>query len=127
MLCLQEFCNTVCGGCSVVAANGYKKLDVVVLEQGQVEVVFKILVGGFEAAHLQVAAATVEVCVGLEEINVLRAGRLREKPAVTAVKADYAITVGEESLCNRHNDGIHARCRAAATKDNDGIFHIIRK
>ena len=80
-------------------------------------------VGGLETAHLQVAAAPVEVGVRLEEVDVLGARVLREKAAVTAVQADDTVTVGKESLRDRHDDSVHTRSRAASAEDDDGIFH----
>ena len=123
LLGFQELGDAVGRGGGVVAAHGHQQLDVVVLEQAQVEVLFKILVGGLETAHLEVGTAAVEVGVGLEEIDVLGAGSLGEQAAVTAVQADYTITIAKEGLSHRHNHGVHARSRAATTKDDDGIFH----
>ena len=111
-------------GCGVVASDGHQELDVVVLEQGEVEVLLEILVGGLETAHLEIGTATVEIGVCLEEIDVFGAGSLGEKAAVTAMQADNTVTVGQESLGNRHNDGVHTRSRAATTKDDNGIFHM---
>ncbi len=124
LLCLKELCNAVCGGSGIVSANGDKELDVVFLEEAQVEVLLKVIVGGFETAHLEVGATTVEIGVGLEEINVLCAGILGEKPAVTAMKADYTVSIGKECLGYRHDNGIHARSRAAAAEDDDRVFHF---
>ena len=123
LLGLQEFGNAVGRGSGIVTTNGNEEFDVVVLEQAQVEVFLKILVGGFETAHLQVGTATVEVSVCFEEIDVLGTGSLGEKAAVTAMQADHTVTVGQEGLGNRHNDGVHARSRAATTQDDNGIFH----
>ena len=39
------------------------------------------------------------------------------------MQANHTETVGQEGLGDRTDDGVHARGRAAATEDNDGIFH----
>ena len=119
----EELGDAVRGGSGVVTAHGHEQLDVVVLEQAQVEVLLEILVGGLETAHLQVAAAPVEVGVRLEEVDVLGARVLAEKAAVTAVQADDTVTVGKERLRDRHDDSVHTRSRAASAEDDDGIFH----
>ena len=85
LLGFQELGDAVGGRGGVVATHGHQQFDVVVLEQAQIEVLFEILVGGLEAAHLEVGTAPVEVGVGLEEIDVLGARGLGEKAAVTAV------------------------------------------
>ncbi len=121
----QELGDAVRGGSGVVTTHGHEELDVVVLEQGEVEVLFEILVGGLETAHLQIAAAPVEVGVGLEEVDVLGARGLREETAVTAVQADHPVTVGQECLRHGHHDRVHARSRAASAEDDDGIFHVL--
>ena len=123
LLGFQELGDAVGGGSGVVTTYGDQQFDLVVLEQGQVEVLFKILVGGLETAHLEIGAAAIEIGVGLEEIDFLGAGRRAEKAAVTAVKADYAESVVQEGFGHGHNHGVHARSRATATKDDDGIFH----
>ena len=123
LLGFQELGNAVGRRCGVVATHGDQQLDVIVLEQAQVEILLKILVGGFEAAHLEIAATPVEIGVCLEEIDLFRARRLGEQTAVTAMQADYPITLAQEGFCYRHNHGVHTRSRAAATEDDDGIFH----
>ena len=125
LLGLQELGDAVCRGCGIVTAYGHQELDVVVLKQAQVEIFFEILVSGLETAHLQIAAAPVEISIRLEEVNVFRAGSLGEKTAVTAVQSDDAVTVGEESLGDGHHDRVHARSRATSAEDNDGIFHFV--
>ena len=119
----EELGDAVRGGSGVVATHGHEEFDVVVLEQGEVEVLLEILVGGLETAHLQVTAAPVEVGVCLEEVDVLGARALGEQAAVTAVQADYPVTFGKERLRHGHHDRVHARSRAASAEDDDGIFH----
>jgi hypothetical protein len=119
VLGLEELGDTVGRGCGIIAADGDEELDVVALKEFEVEVLFEIFVGRFEAAHLKVAATSVEVGVRLEEVYLLGTGSLAEKAGISAVEADYAITIGKECLCYRANDGIHTRSRATAAKDDD--------
>ena len=118
VLGLEELGYAVRGGSGIVSADGDQKLNVVVFEEFKIEVLLEILVRGLETAHLEVGTAAVEICVSLEEIDVFGAGSLAEKPGITAVKADNAITIGKECFCYRANDGVHARSRAAATEDD---------
>ena len=125
LLVLQELRDAVGRGGGVVAADGHQQLDVVVREQGQVEILLEILVRGLEAAHLKIGAPAVEVGVSLEKVEVLGARAGAEEAAVAAVEADDTITAGQEGLGHGAHDGVHARSRAAAAKNNDGIFHCV--
>ena len=86
-----------CGG-GVVSTHGDEKLNIVVLEKGQVEILLEILVSRLEAAHLEVGSTPVEVGVSLEEIDVFGAGVLTEESGVAFVKSDDPVAVGKESL-----------------------------
>ena len=123
LLGLEELGDAVGRGSGIVTADGNQQLDVVLLEEGEVEVLLEILVRGFETAHLEVGTAPVEIGVRLEEIDILDAGILAEKSAVTAMQADNTEAVGQEGLSDRADNGVHARGRATATEDNDRIFH----
>ena len=76
VLCCKELGNSVRCRCRVVAADCHEKLDVVLFEKIEVEVLLEILVGRFETAHLKVGTAAVEVAVCLSEVDVLSAGVL---------------------------------------------------
>ena len=125
LLGFQELGNAVGSGGSVVATHGYQQLDVVLPEQVQVEVILKVRILGLETGHLEIRTAPVEIRVRHGKADFFVAGSLGEKAAVTAMKAEHTVIVGKECFCYRHNDGVHARSRAAATKDNDGIFHNV--
>ncbi len=100
VLCFKELGDSVgCGSC-VVTTYGHEKLHVVVLEQGKVEVLLEILVSRFEAAHLKVRTASVEVGISLEEIDVFGASLLAEESSVAFVETDYPVAVRKESFCN---------------------------
>ena len=92
VLCSQEFGNPVCSGSCVVAAYGNEKLDVVVLEEVKVEILFEILVSRLETAHFEVGTAPVPETVCDEEIEIFGACILAEQTGVAAVKADYPVT-----------------------------------
>ena len=124
LLLFQELGNTVGCRSSVVSADGDKKLDVVVLEEVKIEILLEILVGRLEAAHLEIRTATVEVGVSLEEIQVFGAGIFAEESAVASVKADYPITIAQESLGDRAHHGVHSGSRTTATQYNYRIFHF---
>ena len=76
MLGLKELGDTVGRRSGIVAADGHQKLDIVVLEEGEIEILLEILVRRFETAHLKIGTAPVEVSVCFEKINVLSAGIL---------------------------------------------------
>ncbi len=110
MLALQELGDTVCRRGGVVATHGDKQLHVVILEEGEVETLLKVFVGGFETAHLEDAATLVEDFVGREEIEFLHAGFIGEKGAVAAVQTDYT--------------GVHSGGRTATCEDCY-TFHVV--
>ena len=113
MLALQELGDTVCRRGGVVATHGDKQLHVVILEEGEVETLLKVFVGGFETAHLEDAATLVEDFVGREEIRVPACGFIGEKGAVAAVQTDYTVAVAQKGLGYRGHHSVHSGGRTA--------------
>ena len=50
----EEFGNSICSRSRVVTTDGHEKLDVVVFEEVEVEVLFEILVSRLETAHFEI-------------------------------------------------------------------------
>ena len=123
LLGFEELGDAVRGGCGIIAADGDQKLDVVLLEESEVEILLEILVRRFESAHLEIGTSPVEISVRLEEVEIFRARVLAEEAGVSAMEADDTVTVGKERLGYGADHGIHTRGRAAAAKDDDGFFH----
>ena len=123
MLGLKELGDAVGRRGGIVAADGYKQLDVVLLEERKVEILLEILVRGLETAHRQVRSALIEDVVGLEEVEILVTGIGVEKTRITVMQTDYAITFCKECLGDAGDDGIHARCRTSARENCNSLFH----
>ena len=70
VLCLEEFGDPVGCRCSVITSDGHQELDVVVLEEGEVEIILEIIISGLETAHLEVGTTPVEIGISLEEVDV---------------------------------------------------------
>ena len=120
---LEELGDAVGRRSGIVAADGHEQFDVVLGEEGQVEVLLEVLVGGLESAHLQERTALVEDAVGHRIVDVDRAGVGIEQARITFVETDHAESLAEERLGDAAHYGVHAGCRTAARKNCNCFFH----
>jgi len=81
----EELGYAVGGRGGVVPSHGNQQGDLVLDKEVQIEVLLKILVGGFEPAHLEVRTTPVEDLIGEHEVKVNSAGGLGEQSGVSLV------------------------------------------
>ena len=123
VLGLKELGNTVSSRGGIVSTNCNQKFYVVVLEELQIEILVEIFLCRLETAHDKKGTSAVEDVVCLEEIQ-LHIIRVRgEKPLISAMKAQYTISVAYESLCYTAYYSIHSRGRTATGEDHDRFLH----
>ena len=82
----------------VISADGDQKLDVVVSEELEVEMMLEVVISRLETAHHQIGTAAVVDVVGQEEVDVDMAGVLAEKALVALMQADDPVPLCQESL-----------------------------
>ncbi len=123
LLGFEERGDTVGRRGGVVATHGDQKLHVIVLKEFEIEILVEILLRRFEAAHLKERSPEVENIVGKRKIDVDGTELGAEKPAVTAVKTDHAITFLDKRFGDAAHDSVHPGSRTTARQDCNSFFH----
>ena len=120
---LEELGDAVGRRRRIVAPDGDEQFDVILDEQVQIEILLEVLVRRFEAAHRQERSAPVENIVRQQEIDLRNTRILRKQARISAVQAQHAIALLEESLRHAAHNGIHPGGGTAA-RQNCNCIHL---